>query len=251
MSLVLALLPLFVMASFPSASPGAESLQTLCVAAVSANATEQLKRARAHVEAGDLEAARKILAPLVQRFPRFGLVQLEWAELLEKLDGPIAERERALDAAARLEPRNPRVFLARCRHFDRTQALAQAIESCSRALELRPEEDALALRLGILLSLAGRDAQAIEALRKALARAPRDGVARAHLAETCERTGEIACAQREFEILFDQNPRSALHARRLARFYERHGQPERAQAVLKKSGDTPRPAMRPLLPSRN
>lgn len=216
-----------------------------------ASPIDRLRSARACVAAGDLGAARAILVPLIERFPNFGLAQLEWAELLEKLDAPLAERERALDAAARLEPRNPRVFMARCRLYDREQAMDKAIDSCSRALELRPSEEAIALRLGILFSLAGRDEEAIAALEQALARTPSDGVARAHLAEACERAGDLACAQRQFEHLFHQNPSSALHARRLARFYERHGQPERAAAVLKKSGEAPRRAMRPLPPSRN
>lgn len=234
------------------AAPSAAPATLACAApAAGASPTARLKSARACVAAGNLDAARSILEPLVRRFPDFGLAQIEWAELLEKLDAPLEARERALSAAARLEPRNPRVFIARCRLYDRQQAIDEAISSCARALELRPSDQVIAQRIGILFSLAGRDEEAIAALEQVLVQAPGDGVARAHLAEACERVGDLACAQRQFEHLFQQNPRSALHARRLARFYERQGQPERAAAVLKKSGDTPRRAMRPLPPSRN
>ncbi len=248
---LLALLALLAAPFAPAEGPSAPAAPRCAAPTKDASPTDRLRSARSCVAANDLGTARAILAPLVQRFPNFGLAQLEWAELLDKLDAPMAERARALDAAARLEPRNPRVFRARCRHYDRQQAVDEAIASCARALELRPGDDAIALRLGILLSLAERDAEAIEVLQKALASDPRDGAARAHLAEACERAGDLTCAQREFEHLFQQNPRSALHARRLARFYERQGQSERAAAVLKKSGEAPRPAMRPLPPSRH
>ena len=93
--------------------------------------------------------------------------------------------------------------------------------------------------------------EAIAALRETLDRRPEDGAARAHVAEVCERAGDLECARPSLEWLFQKSPRSVVHARRLARFYERQGQPERAAAVLKKSGEAPRPAMRPLPPSRN
>ena len=219
--------------------------------AAKASPTDRLKVARACVSSGQLEAARVILAPLVAHFPNFGLAQLEWADLLGKLGGPEDEQARALAAAAKSEPRNPRVFLASCRFHDRRQDVEAAIASCSRALELRPGQRDIADRMGFLYALAGRDAEAIAALRETLDRSPDDGAARAHLAEVCERAGDLECARQSLERLFQKSPRSVVHARRLARFYERHGQPERAAAVLKRSGETPRPAMRPLPPSRN
>ncbi len=217
--------------------------------AAAPNPIQQLQDARALIERGELRDAHQILDALVRRFPGFGLAQLELGELLVKEGAPAERQVQVFETAASLEPKNPRSHLGLCGAYDRNQSFEKAVVSCRQALQARPGRTDIQRRLAVLLVLAGRDAEAIPELKTASARFPEDDLLRAHLAEACERQGDFDCARRSYEALFARHPASALHARRLARFYERRGEPQRAEATLKKSGEAPRRQLRPLPPS--
>jgi tetratricopeptide (TPR) repeat protein len=85
------------------------------------------------------------------------------------------ENDKALsayDRAIGLDPKNPDFYHARCRTLGRLQRQADAVESCSKALELRPEDPAALIDRGHYyinirkLDAALADLTRVEAMKK-------------------------------------------------------------------------------------
>ncbi|AVP96109.1 hypothetical protein C7S18_02375 [Ahniella affigens] len=176
-----------------------------------------------------LDAARAVMDPLRQQFPRSAAVWLEWGLLAGRL-GKGDAAGRSLARAADLDPGLPGVWLALADHLSAVddtdgaqRALARHLRHSARDPELLQAADAL---------VANRIPEAEQRLRQRLYRSPTDVSAIRMMAEVAGRLGRnddaIHLLRRSLELAPD------FHTARqqLATVLHRHNHPEAALAEI-------------------
>ncbi|MBI2396571.1 MAG: sulfotransferase [Xanthomonadales bacterium] len=188
-------------------------------------ADAELLLAAALRRCGEFDAARNLLHPLRQRYPRSAPVWLEWGELCER-EGKDEIAGRALRRAVELEPGLVDAWLAlaeHCRAVDDERGAAQAYQQYLRYSARDPELLAAADAL-----CAGRIPEAERALRARLYKAPTDVAAIRMLAEVAARLGRNEDAERLLARCLELSPDFAAARQQYAMLLHRNNKPEAA-----------------------
>ncbi len=171
------------------------------------------------IEAESRKAERKLDNP-----DAYDLAMRAWSVLYNRPQSPEtnSEAERLIDAALRLDPNEPRAWVARAYALTRAgvfgwsetpaDALRLAAEAGERATRLDPKSADAHYQLGFALRSSGRLDESIAAMERALALNPNYAFAYHGLAYGKVLTGKPAEALPLMAIAFKLSPRDAIHA---------------------------------------
>lgn len=176
-----------------------------------------------------LEAARALMDPLRQQFPRSAAVWLEWGLLASRL-GKGDAAGRSLQRAADLDPNLPGVWLALADYLSAVddelgaqRALARHLRHSARDPELLQAADALC---------ANRIPEAEQRLRQRLYRTPTDVSAIRMMAEVAGRLGRNEDAIHLLRRSLELAPDFHTARQQLATVLHRNNHPEAALAEI-------------------
>jgi len=211
--------------------------------------------ATALMEEAEYNAALAHLEQVIVLTPTWGLAQLTYARCRLAIGAPDGPTIKALQAAARLTPKNPRAHHELGRLLETQDRLDEANRAYLAVVRLQPRSAHAHLRLGALALRQDNLTEARSRLQIAAGLDPSDIVAHTLLAETLERAGLPKEAERELRNVIGIRSENSYSWRRLAAFYQRQGKEDQAAKALaeaarleaRKSG--PRRRMRPLQPS--
>lgn len=175
----------------------------------------ELDAAHAAENAGDLAGAREHLEAAVALSPTLGLAQVDLADVLLHLGEEGPELAKAVEAATRLEPQNPRAWRIAGAFAEDQGDSAKAMDAYQRAVALRPADSRSQFRLAGLYAAANRPGDAIAAYRAVLSLEPNERGARLALAQLLIQQHALDQAEAELRTLTAADPGNALYQSRL------------------------------------
>ena len=191
----------------------------------------------AYVALGHRDWARPELAKLLAAAPR-NAVYAYWTARLLFDEGQFATAAEGFLHAIELDPAFMKAHdhLGLC--YDALGRFEEAQRSFEEAIRLDREQKTgspwPSLNLGLMLSRLDRLDAAEARFREAVATAPRFALGHYHLGVTLEKSDRVKDAVSELEEAGRLDPASAEAQYALARVYRRVGQPEKADAALRR-----------------
>lgn len=196
-----------------------------------ADTEEQLRRARRAARAGDLETARRLLAPLLEGGrPAAGALALA-GEILLRSARPEAAAARFRDALA-ADPEAGEAWLGLGTALRATGCPGEALAALERGRALAPRDPRGPHQLGLMCLEQGLLDTAVRQLEQAAALAPGRPDLQADLGLARQTAGDLQGAEAAYRVALEAEPEYGAALAGIARLAELRREPAAALALL-------------------